>query len=166
MSAYKVWSFPMPTLLPGCILVPLWRTIIFPALTNSEPNFFTPKRVFLQNLCYSACSLDLSCVPLFNTPLCYNFSDSNTSEISSKTTLGFAVFSAAFFESDDFFAAPFIDHFRFNFSPIHKGFPAREFASLDTANTSTNSTKALGSLSILSNKTISPSTTLYCLPPS
>src|SRR3954469_22235005 len=34
----------MPTLSPGCTRVPRWRTMIWPALTRSPPNTFTPSR--------------------------------------------------------------------------------------------------------------------------
>src|SRR5437016_2294934 len=34
----------MPTLAPGCTRVPRWRTRIWPALTRSPPNTFTPRR--------------------------------------------------------------------------------------------------------------------------
>src|ERR1051325_4534288 len=35
----------MPTLLPGCHLVPRWRTMMLPARTDCPPNFFTPRRL-------------------------------------------------------------------------------------------------------------------------
>src|SRR5690242_12901863 len=35
----------MPTLSPGCHLVPRWRTMMLPARTVSLPNFFTPRRL-------------------------------------------------------------------------------------------------------------------------
>src|SRR2546423_6145827 len=34
----------MPTFVPGCTRVPRWRTRIWPALTRSPPNTFTPRR--------------------------------------------------------------------------------------------------------------------------
>src|SRR5205085_2356881 len=45
VSANKVWSLPRPTLVPGCHLVPRWRTMMLPARTLSLPNFFTPRRL-------------------------------------------------------------------------------------------------------------------------
>src|SRR5882762_934273 len=42
--AYSVWSRPMPTFAPACTRVPRWRTRIWPALTRSPPNTFTPRR--------------------------------------------------------------------------------------------------------------------------
>src|SRR4051794_36794681 len=45
VSANKVWSLPRPTLLPGCHLVPRWRTMMLPARTACPPNFFTPRRL-------------------------------------------------------------------------------------------------------------------------
>src|SRR3982750_2362280 len=45
MSANKVWALPRPTLVPGCHLVPRWRTMMLPARTGSLPNFFTPRRL-------------------------------------------------------------------------------------------------------------------------
>src|SRR3982751_7052720 len=35
----------MPTLSPGCHLVPRWRTVMWPARRVSLPNFFTPRRL-------------------------------------------------------------------------------------------------------------------------
>jgi hypothetical protein len=34
-----------PTLLPGCHFVPRWRMMMLPGMTNSPPNFFTPRRL-------------------------------------------------------------------------------------------------------------------------
>src|ERR671925_675895 len=34
----------MPTFTPACTRVPRWRTRIWPALTRSPPNTFTPRR--------------------------------------------------------------------------------------------------------------------------
>src|SRR5690348_13217259 len=45
VRAKSVWSFPRPTLSPGCHLVPRWRTMMLPARTDSPPNFFTPRRL-------------------------------------------------------------------------------------------------------------------------
>ena len=36
-SANSVWSLPMPTLMPGWILVPRWRMMMLPALISSPP---------------------------------------------------------------------------------------------------------------------------------
>src|SRR6185437_16147946 len=35
----------MPTLAPGCHLVPRWRMMMLPGMTASPPNFFTPRRL-------------------------------------------------------------------------------------------------------------------------
>src|SRR6185437_10147684 len=35
---------PMPTLVPGCHLVPRWRMMMLPGMTISPPNFLTPRR--------------------------------------------------------------------------------------------------------------------------
>src|SRR5258708_14275381 len=42
--ANKVQSRPVPTLLPAKNLVPRWRTMMLPAVTNSPPKHFTPNR--------------------------------------------------------------------------------------------------------------------------
>ena len=39
-SANKVQSRPVPTLLPATNLVPRWRTMMLPAVTNSPPKRF------------------------------------------------------------------------------------------------------------------------------
>src|SRR3954451_13727581 len=44
-SAKMVWSRPRPTFLPGCHLVPRWRTRMLPGITASPPNFLTPRRL-------------------------------------------------------------------------------------------------------------------------
>src|SRR5688572_7397820 len=44
-SANKVWSLPMPTLEPGCHLVPRWRTMMLPARAAWLPKSFTPRRL-------------------------------------------------------------------------------------------------------------------------
>ena len=45
VSANSVWSRPMPTLRPGCHLVPRWRMMMLPGTTCSPPNFLTPSRL-------------------------------------------------------------------------------------------------------------------------
>src|SRR5688500_18628123 len=45
VSAKRVWSLPMPTLSPGCHLVPRWRTMMLPALARCPPNSLTPRRL-------------------------------------------------------------------------------------------------------------------------
>src|SRR5690349_16478657 len=42
--ANRVSSLPQPTLRPGLILVPRWRTITLPPGTSWPPNTFTPNR--------------------------------------------------------------------------------------------------------------------------
>src|SRR4051812_39130256 len=42
--ANRVWSRPTPTLLPGSILVPRWRTRMLPASTFWPPKRLTPNR--------------------------------------------------------------------------------------------------------------------------
>ncbi len=36
-SANSVWSLPMPTLTPGCTVVPRWRMMMLPAEISSPP---------------------------------------------------------------------------------------------------------------------------------
>src|SRR5919109_581795 len=56
----------MPTLAPGCTRVPRWRTRIWPALTRSPPNTFTPRRLdcesrpFLELPPAFLCAMDLA----------------------------------------------------------------------------------------------------------
>ena len=45
VNANKVWSFPMPTLIPGLCVVPLWRTRILPAVACWPPYNLTPNRL-------------------------------------------------------------------------------------------------------------------------
>src|SRR4051794_28718679 len=47
--AKRVSSLPQPTLRPGLILVPRWRTIIEPPGTSWPPNTFTPSRCALES---------------------------------------------------------------------------------------------------------------------
>ena len=49
-SANSVQSRPVPTLSPAWKDVPLCLTMIFPALTVSPPNFFTPSRLPAESL--------------------------------------------------------------------------------------------------------------------
>src|SRR6476660_10591677 len=42
--ANSVWSVPMPTLAPGCHLVPRWRARMLPDSTCSPPYFLMPRR--------------------------------------------------------------------------------------------------------------------------
>src|SRR5881398_611009 len=47
--ANSVSSLPQPTLLPGLILVPRWRTMMLPPGTNCPPKTFTPSRCALES---------------------------------------------------------------------------------------------------------------------
>src|SRR3954454_10515945 len=47
--AKRVSSLPQPTLRPGLILVPRWRTIIEPPGTSWPQNTFTPSRCALES---------------------------------------------------------------------------------------------------------------------
>src|SRR5580658_11170161 len=47
--ANSVSSLPQPTLSPGLILVPRWRTMIDPPGTNCPPKTFTPNRCALES---------------------------------------------------------------------------------------------------------------------
>src|SRR6185369_9894800 len=47
--AKRVSSLPQPTLRPGLILVPRWRTMIDPPGTNWPPKTLTPRRWELES---------------------------------------------------------------------------------------------------------------------
>src|SRR5260370_5285185 len=47
--ANKVSSLPRPTLAPGLIRVPRWRTMMVPPGTSCPPNAFTPNRCALES---------------------------------------------------------------------------------------------------------------------
>src|SRR3974377_15828 len=74
MSANSVWSLPMPTLRPGCHLVPRWRARMLPATTDCPPNSLMPRRRPAESrplreeppafLCAIAQLLDPASIPL------------------------------------------------------------------------------------------------------
>src|SRR5262245_19478997 len=47
--AKRVWSVPMPTLRPGCQVVPRWRAMMLPGITCSPPNALMPRRLPLES---------------------------------------------------------------------------------------------------------------------
>src|SRR5262245_52948359 len=47
--AKRVWSVPMPTLGPGCEVVPRWRAMMLPGIPCSPPNALTPRRLPLES---------------------------------------------------------------------------------------------------------------------
>ena len=50
INANKVSSPPLPTLVPGCILVPLCLTIILPAVTTCPSYLLTPNLYDIESL--------------------------------------------------------------------------------------------------------------------
>src|SRR5262245_29180750 len=49
LRANSVSSLPLPTLKPGCHLVPRWRMMIVPAETVSPLKRFTPRRCAVES---------------------------------------------------------------------------------------------------------------------
>src|SRR5712691_1086092 len=123
-SANNVQSRPVPTLLPAKNLVPRWRTMMLPAVTNSPPKHFTPNRL----LTLSRPLRTLPCPFLCAIHLCLDLRDFDPGQFLPVSYGAMVAFPALHLEGDFLLAPEVLDNVGHDRSFRKCGRTHRDFA--------------------------------------
>src|SRR5215813_1347822 len=116
--ANSVSSLPQPTLSPGLILVPRWRTMIDPPGTSCPPKTFTPSRCALESRPFRELPNPFLCAI---SHLHQNLAHPNLREVLPVALRALVLFLALEFEYQNLLGATVGDDGRLHFARIRAG---------------------------------------------
>src|SRR5215475_6385511 len=116
--ANKVSSLPQPTLSPGLILVPRWRTMIDPPGTSCPPKTFTPSRCALESRPFRELPNPFLCAI---SHLHQNLAHPNLREVLPVALRALVLFLALELEDQHLLAAPVADYGALHLAGIGAG---------------------------------------------